>query len=140
MGDVVRMISHNSYDLVVGVYKQRGDTKVFTTQYIFHITEEDTKKIWGSMEEEEISFFSDYIKSIPAGKEAQLSTKEYRTAILSDIQDKSALMTINPKVDSKKQRRVQCSMKLDKLLASGIQYEVKNIDLKVQSSRRKFSK
>lgn len=140
MGDVIRMMTHTNYDLVVGVYTQDGDTKVFTTQYTFHITDADTSKIWGSMEKEEVAAFVDFVKAIPHGKEGQLSTKEYRNAFLSEVQDKSALMTINPKVDSKKQRRVQCSMKLDELLASGVQYDKKDINLQVQSARRKFNK
>ncbi|AIX42298.1 hypothetical protein Syn7803C16_79 [Synechococcus phage ACG-2014f] len=139
MGDAVRMASHTSYNLVVGVYDQRGNTKVFTTEYTFYITDADTKKIWGTMEVGEVTAFVDFVKSIPHGKEGQTSTKEYRNEFLSQIQDKSALMVINPKVDSKKQRRVQCSMRLSQLLESGVKYTKKDMNLQVSSSRRKFN-
>ena len=48
--------------------------------------------------------------------------------------------TINPKVDSKKQRRVQCSLKLDELKASGVEYEAKPIRITIESKKRTFNK
>ena len=49
-------------------------------------------------------------------------------------------MKINPKVDSKKQRRVQCSFKLDEMLVSGIKYIKKDISITIQSNKREFNK
>ena len=49
-------------------------------------------------------------------------------------------MKINPKVDSKNQRRVQCSFKLDKMLLSGITYIKKDINIIIQSKKRTFNK
>jgi hypothetical protein len=50
------------------------------------------------------------------------------------------LFVINPKVDSAKQRRVQCSLHIDKLIAAGIEYTKKDINYTVKSKRRKFNK
>jgi hypothetical protein len=140
MGDIRRMRTHNNYSLIVGVYNQDGNYKKFNKQYTFNITDNDICRLWGNMELEVIETFVNYVKNIPYGKEGQLSTKEYRNALLNEIYDNSALMTINAKVDSKKQRRVQCSMKLDELISSGVKYEVKDIDITIQSSSRKFNK
>jgi len=49
-------------------------------------------------------------------------------------------MKINPKVDSKNQRRVQCSFKLDEMILSGIQYTKKDINILIKSNRREFNK
>ena len=80
------------------------------------------------------------MKSIPAGKEAQQSTKSARNLFQKEVQCKSALFKINPKVDSKKQRRVQCSLHIDKLIAAGVKYTTKTIDYVVESGPRKFNK
>ena len=49
-------------------------------------------------------------------------------------------MVIHPKVDSKKQRRVQCSFKIDQMIASGVEYAKKDINITIKSSARKFNK
>ena len=59
---------------------------------------------------------------------------------VKDDADADAQMKIHPKVDSKKQRRVQCSFNIDKLIESGVEYEVKTIRLTVASKTRTFNK
>ena len=49
-------------------------------------------------------------------------------------------MKIYPKVDSKKQRRVQCSFNIDKLIKSGVEYEARPIRIVVESKTRTFNK
>ena len=61
------------------------------------------------MDYQKVEQFVDFVKNIPHGKEAQLSTKPERNKLQEQVQCKEALFSINPKVDSKKQRRVQCS-------------------------------
>ena len=48
-------------------------------------------------------------------------------------------MRPNPKVDSS-QTRVQCSMHLDRLLESGIEYTKTDIDMTIESKPRKRNK
>ena len=87
----------------------------------------------------EVREFVDYVKSIPAGKEAQLSTKSTRQ-MLQEGTRYCALFKLNPKVDSKNQRRVQCSLHIDKLIAAGVKYTKKDINYTVVSATRKFNK
>ena len=75
----------------------------------------------------QLAEYVDYIKNIPAGKAAQQETKTTRTILKNCTEDKKALFTINPKVDSKKQRRVQCSLKIKDLIKAGIEYKVTTI-------------
>ena len=82
----------------------------------------------------------DSIKSIPAGLEGQQETKVERQILKNIVEDDNALMSIHPKVDSKKQRRVQCSFNIDKLVDSGVEYEAKTIRLTVASKTRTFNK
>jgi hypothetical protein len=138
--DVVRKMTHTNYRLIVGQYTQVGKEKVFHTEYEFFITPDDDKALWGKMDIQEVREFVDYVKGIPSGKEAQLSTKSQRQTLQEQAQDSSALFKLNPKVDSKNQRRVQCSLHIDKLIAAGVKYTKKDVNYTVVSAPRKFNK
>ena len=138
--DIQKKMEHTEYNLIVGQYDQVGDSKVFHTEYEFYITPADYGVLWGKMKKEHIDAFVGYVKSIPKGKEAQQETKVARKVFKEEIEDKQALYTINAKVDSKSQRRVQCSLKISELIAAGIKYEQRSIDYQYHSPRRKFKK
>ena len=123
-GDILRRRQEEKYNLVVAVWEQVGMTKVFHTEYTFYISPSDSDKLWGNMSYMKLKEYDDYIKSIPAGKTAQQETKTTRTILKNCTEDKKALFTINPKVDSKKQRRVQCSLKIKDLIKAGIPHKV----------------
>ena len=138
--DIQKKMEHTEYNLIVGQYDQVGDSKVFHTEYEFYITPADYGMLWGKMKKEHIDAFVGYVKSIPKGKEAQQETKVARKVFKEEIEDKQALYTINAKVDSKSQRRVQCSLKISELIAAGIKYEQRSIEYQYHSPRRKFKK
>ena len=138
-GDVLRRRQETDYILVVGVYEQVGDNKVFHTEYTFYIKPEHEQKLWGRMNYNQLAEYVEYNKNIPAGKEAQQETKTERTVLKNCIEDKNALVKIHPKVDSKKQRRVQCSVKIKELIKADIPYTTKVIRETVHSPSRQFN-
>ena len=138
-GDILRRRQETDYNLVVGVYTQCEDKKVFHTEYTFYIRPEHEQKLWGRMNYTQLAEYVDYIKNIPAGREAQQETKTERTVLKNCISDKNALVKIHPKVDSKNQRRVQCSVKINELIRAAIPYKVTTIRETVHSPRRKFN-
>ena len=138
-GDILRRRQETDYNLVVGVYAQCEDNKVFHTEYTFFIRPEHESILWGRMNYNQLAEYVDYIKNIPAGKEAQQETKTERTVLKNCIEDKNALIQINPKVDSKKQRRVQCSVKMSDLIKARIPYKQTIIRETVHSPSRKFN-
>ena len=138
-GDVLRRRQETDYILVVGVYSQVGENKVFHTEYTFYIKPEHEQKLWGRMNYNQLAEYVNYIKNIPAGKEAQQETKTERTVLKNCIEDKNALVKIHPKVDSKKQRRVQCSVKIKELIKADIPYTTKVIRETVHSPSRQFN-
>ena len=139
-GDILRRMVEDDYNIVVGLWKQSGDNKIFHTEYTFNIKPEDMIKLWGNMKYEDVKEFDSFIKSIPSGKEAQQTTKAERTSRKKTLADKNALMVIHPKVDSKNQRRVQCSFKIDQMIKSGVEYTKKDINIVIHSPKRKFNK
>ena len=138
-GDVLRRRQETDYNLVVGCYSQVGENKVFHTEYTFYIKPEHEQKLWGRMNYNQLAEYVDYIKNIPAGKEAQQETKTERTVLKNCIEDKNALFKIHPKVDSKKQRRVQCSVKMSDLIKARIPYKQTLIRETVHSPSRQFN-
>lgn len=138
--DIQKKMQHKEYNLIVGKYDQVGDSKVFHTEYVFMIKPEHYDLLWGNMRVDDINAFVNYVKSIPSGKVAQQDSKVARKIFKEEIQDKTALYTINPKVDSKNQRRVQCSLKITELIAAGIPYTERSINYTVQSPKRRFKK
>ena len=138
-GDILRRRQENEYHLVVAQWEQCGDNKVFYNEYTFFITPDLEQKLWGRMNYNQLAEYVNYIKNIPAGLEAQQETKTERTVLKNCIEDKNALIKIHPKVDSKKQRRVQCSVKMSDLIKARIPYTQKVIRETVHSPSRKFN-
>ena len=138
-GDVLRRRQETDYNLVVGCYSQVGDNKVFHTEYTFYIKPEHEQKLWGRMNYNLLAEYVNYIKNIPAGKKAQQETKAERTLLKNCVSDKNALVKIHPKVDSKKQRRVQCSVKIKELIKADIPYTTRVIRETVHSPSRQFN-
>jgi len=138
--DILKRMEEKEYKLIVGCYNQKGENKIFHTQYEFFITSDDDTKLWGDMTYEQIVRFVDFVRAIPPGKEGQKNTLKERNILKEQIQCKNSLMKINPKVDSKNQRRVQCSFKLKEMLLSGIPYIKKDINIIIQSKKRTFNK
>lgn len=138
--DLLLKMKHDEYHLIVGLYNQVGKKKIFHTEYEFYIHPEHYNLLWGNMKYELMEQYVNKIKSIEEGKKAQKEYQLVKTQWKSEVECNKALFKINPKVDSKNQRRVQCSIHLDKLISSGIQYSVKTINFVVESGPRKFKK
>ena len=138
-GDILRRRQETDYNLVVGCYSQVGENKVFHTEYTFYIKPEHEQKLWGRMNYNLLAEYVNYIKNIPAGKKAQQETKAERTLLKNCVSDKNALVKIHPKVDSKKQRRVQCSVKIKELIKADIPYTTRVIRETVHSPSRQFN-
>ena len=138
-GDVLRRRQETDYNLVVGCYSQVGENKVFHTEYTFYIKPEHEQKLWGRMNYNLLAEYVNYIKNIPAGKQAQQETKTERTVLKNCVEDKNALVKIHPKVDSKKQRRVQCSVKIKELIKADIPYTTRVIRETIHSPSRQFN-
>ena len=79
-GDILRRMSEKEYIMIVGQWRQDGDTKVIHTVYCFNVKSKDYKKLWGNMTKKSVKEFDKYVKSIPHGKESRDSTKEERTS------------------------------------------------------------
>lgn len=127
-GDILRFLRHcrdDSFTIIAGRWKQvTKEKKVYQEIYEFDISPEHYKKLFENMSEEVVKEFVDYVKAIPPGREAQLANrklwKEKRKVIYETCG--RGLMAIDAKIDSKNQRRVQCSAKIQGLIDAEIPY------------------
>lgn len=135
-GDVLSRMKELDYILIIGMYKQVDNYKIFYGEYTFDIQPQHYKILWGNMTYEKVKIFDDFVKSIPFGKDGQRNTLTERKKLKNIIQCNKSFYKLNPKVDSKKQRRVQCSINLKDLIKSDIDYQYKSLNLKIQSKPR----
>lgn len=124
-GDILRFFNHSQegFKLIVGEWEQKTqNTKIYHTIYEFDIQKKDFKLLWGNISREELQSFVSYVKSIPPGKKAQRENSKLWKEKRKSIYEKcgKGIVDIAAKIDSKSQRRVQCSLSLKDLLLSPI--------------------
>lgn len=101
------------YRLLVGQYNQTLDMKIFHTLYEFLISPEEHLKILGEISYKEIEDFHNKLISYKEGfhKEARIFAKNNKKNLINN-----SIIKLNPKIDSKNQRRLQCSVDIKNLL------------------------
>jgi hypothetical protein len=151
-GDITRFMTHlkkEPFKMVIGCWSQTTPEKKTYNKIVEIIfTPIDYEKLFGKLTPAAIKPFDEYVKSIPPGKEAQKENqnlwKEKRKELYSQfacgneeqyakiVKGKLVLgvMTIDAKIDSGEQRRVQCGFKLSSLLARDIKYTIYDKDYK----------
>lgn len=125
-GDILRFFTHcrdSEFTMVLGVWKQISKTqKKYSEIYEIEFNPKTFKEVWGNMTADDLEPFVEYVKSIEPGKEAQMANrkiwKEKRKAIYDKVE--GCVMKIDAKINSEKQRRVQCSVKIDALIKAGL--------------------
>jgi hypothetical protein len=104
------------FRMLVGRYKQAGPHKVFKTVHEFILTPTILADLRGEVTWEDVDKFHNGLRldAFPVGShpEARQWARQRKVAIA----DKRSMITLNPKIDSKRQRRLQCSLRLSELI------------------------
>lgn len=104
---------NEKYRIIVGVYVQCDKLKVIDCIYEFIISQDIHKHIIGNISYSDIENFHNSIKKYCFGEHKE--ARRVASIINGRFYNKS-IVKLNPKIDSKKQRRLQCSIKLQDLL------------------------
>lgn len=113
MGDAMRMFTQVPGDMnmcIVVFYQQQGDKKVVSRVIEWFLN--DTKLLFNNVTLAEVEEFRDAILSFPKHRRLR-DYPEYRaklTDMAKKLNEKSGAMKFNRKLDSKTQRRLQCSI------------------------------
>jgi hypothetical protein len=107
MGSVVRIfeaLERGNWTMILG----RHTDKVCDAVYELFFTEEICKKLMGDLTLQDVVEFDNAIKSFGPGKHNE--ARAYAKAWKEENKHKMGMLTIQPKIDSKNQRRVQCGI------------------------------
>ena len=109
MGDALRQFQIDEpFMLIVGFWSQEGDKKRFVNIIAPVVTPQVYRKLWEPITLEDLK------KLDAAVKDRSLDYKQARAAaqkLKSQAPFSKAIITLNPKIDSKSQRRLQCSLR-----------------------------
>jgi hypothetical protein len=111
LGDALRQFAIDEpFFLVVGFWRQEGDAKRFVNIVAPRIDPAQWRKLWGNVTLADLQRLEAVIK------DKSLSPEAARAAALK-IKNAppftTAVIIVNPKIDSKTQRRLQCSLRFD---------------------------
>jgi hypothetical protein len=114
-GDILRFYDYDFSKTNTIICIQYQQTEYYKQiKHIFEINynKECHKYLFGNITKDEMQIFVNNVKSIPVytPRENILTFFDYKTAKQKLIENKNMHIQINPKVDSKNQRRVQCSI------------------------------
>lgn len=110
LGDALRVYGYNTTEkntMVVVKYEQTTDRKALRAVYEIDLNQREL--LWGAICENDIRELSSLVKSMPNGSR----DSAIDNAIVlkkKELNAKSGVIKFNPKLDSKGQRRLQCSI------------------------------
>lgn len=139
-----------AFRMLVGVYEQVDGQKHFGIIHEFLLTPEDLSELRGPVMAAEVErlHFGIGLAAFPAGQ--HVKAREWMAQELGTIAASQSRIVLNPKIDSKEQRRLQCSVSLGELInvtnASGNHFAHTEhigsllLPIRLISSRREFAR
>ena len=110
MGDALRVFNYSPEDVHTAIvlrYTQTEDAKVLTGVYELDL--DNRELLWGRVTRDDIQSLVDLVHSQPSGRrDAEIDNQS--KAMKKTLNAKSGVVRFNPKIDSKTQRRLQCSI------------------------------
>ena len=111
MGDALRVFQYTpgeTHTAIIVKYKQEGTNKNLTNVYELDL--DNRTALWGSVTLEDVQELNALVCSMPHGKERDAAITNAINSKKRILNSKSGIIRFNPKIDSKKQRRLQCSI------------------------------
>ncbi len=107
-GDALRQfdVDHN-FTLIVGFWVHEGNRKRIVKITEDVVTKEKWRSYWSNLVREDLLKLDRTIKNRKLG---YIKARKKAKEIKSEIESKLGIITLNPKIDSKTQRRLQCSI------------------------------
>ncbi len=114
MGDALTQFEINEdFELLVAFYED-GKRKKIVNLNLVEIKVEQWKQMWGNLSEENLIHLNNLIKDKSKRNLKGLELDTFRKSIQKDkktlLREYNGCISLNPKIDSKNQRRLQCSI------------------------------
>lgn len=106
MGDALRQFRNaEDFLLIAGFWEQSGEYKNFVAVEAVKITAENWRNLFAPLTEADLSLLDSAIKNkLTPYAETRLRAREIKKSLAK------TKIILNPKIDSKQQRRLQCSL------------------------------
>jgi hypothetical protein len=116
LGDALRQFDIDEpFILALGFWRQEGDRKIFVNLVAPRIEPAAWKKLWGAVTRADLEKLDAVIKDRSlTPEEARAAAKKIKNASPFT----TAVIEVNPKIDSHTQRRLQCSLKFNDVFKS----------------------
>jgi len=101
------------YRILVGCYRQEDNRKIFDTICEFIVKPAHRQSLLGEISLKEVEEFHNGLKEFEKGRHQE--AREWAKQHKASLSPKAGYVMLNPKIDSKTQRRLQCSIGLDDL-------------------------
>lgn len=113
LGDVLTQFDINEdFELLVAFYEKIGDKKKVVNMQVVTILKEKWGELWGNMRREDLEKFDKMVRSSEGRHLTGEALDNFRAKVQQVkreiFKDYNGKFSINPKIDSKNQRRVQC--------------------------------
>ena len=132
LGDAVRQFNVNEkFMIVIGYWKQEGDRKRIVNMIAPVVTPEQWHKLFEPISRDDLMKLDATVKNrdLSPQQAALEAAQMKRVAPFTEAE-----MTLNPKIDSKTQRRLQCSLRIKAVF----KYLAPEADSKVQDAPQLF--
>ncbi|MBN2839079.1 MAG: hypothetical protein JXM74_10035 [Fusobacteriaceae bacterium] len=120
LGDALNQFNINEdFEMLVAFYKEENDKKIIVNMQLIEISKDKWRELWGNMTEEKIKRLVSLIKHDNgrglSGQELEDFRAEVQELKRELTEDYTGSFSLHPKIDSKIQRRLQCSISFEKL-------------------------
>lgn len=117
LGDARRIwatLREREITLICGIYTQLGGIKSFTHVHEITLTPDLAPHLLGRLTDADIANFHAGLLDHPVGSHA--AARRWARDTKRALADRTGRITLNPKIDSGRQRRLQCSVRMNALL------------------------
>lgn len=115
LGDALRQFEiETPFWLVVGYWESEADHKKMVNITAILVKPADWRKLWGDISRQDLERLNEIIKNRSVSPE---ETRRQAHALNARPPFCDALIRLNPKIDTKGQRRLQCSLSFSQLFA-----------------------
>lgn len=102
------------FELIVCFWVKEKEMKKIVNLNLIEISKQQWRKMWGTMTEQKIRYLDKLIKDSSCRMISGRKLKSFRKRIQKEkkeiLKNYNGRITLNPKIDSKNQRRLQCSL------------------------------
>lgn len=107
LGDALRQYDiHEPFWLVIGYWQQNGTKKRFVNIVAARVEPEEYHKLWGDVKRADLERLDSLIKDTPS----PIAARQAAQKLKREAPFNTSIISLNPKIDSKHQRRLQCSL------------------------------